>query len=370
MIIDHSANQAYDYCPGKWYEQYINLRQKKWPNRLRDDALALGSLVHGGLEVWQRDHRIEIPQEIVEEVTPSRECLSLASELVLGYARTYPEEMWPLVMCEEPVTWPLQTEDKWIGYDDVVHIDHELTGLAKIDSYFYVPTPQTIESGIPGITYTLNPGWWIHEYKTKSPYIDMGLYMQGWEMNMQASYQITALSHHLRVDWCDGMWPGELIGAPVDATVQGVLVNVLEKPKRYIPKRKCRPCGESYEFATWIPTGTGMYACPVCGNQQVLKPLQVDTPQTPPSYYRIVVTRTADQLARDREIMLQVGQDMIEMESGGLNAKPWKKGNCVNFQWKRACEYQPNHLHGVSTLEDDGFYTPEKDYRGLTQIEL
>jgi len=354
MHIDYSAHSTWDECPAKWWERYVAKRVPKWPKGQRDDALCLGSLVHEGLRLWQERQIVEIPTSVIDEVTPTRECLSLAQELVYGYTRTYPQELWPLIRCEEPVVMPLVSPTQMEqNFGEV-----PLTLLAKIDSYFYVPEPTMIESGIPGIQWTLNPGWWIHEYKTKSPFISMPLYMQGWEMNMQASYQVLALSHKLREDGED------LHGRPV----QGTLVNVLEKPRRHIPKRKCRSCTETYEFYTWVPTGSGEYACPVCGTRQKLTPLKTDIPTIPPAYYRLIVTRSPRELEAARRQILQVGQRMIAMEQNGLDSEPWNTKSCVNFQWKRACEYFGVHRNGTDSKEDSN-YTDAIDYRGLVQLE-
>lgn len=370
MILDYSAHDSWAFCPGMWWEKYISRRRRKWPKAQRDDALCLGSLVHEGLRVWQESHTVEIPQQVQEEMTPSRECLNLANELVFGYAQRYPEERWPLILCEEPVTFPLRGEEisvcesclaSW-GYkvecpmcgEPTVRKSRDiLTGLAKIDSYFLVEEETEVEMGVEGLTFTLTPGWWIHEYKTKSPYVPLPIYMQAWEMNLQASYQLTALRHKMR-------------DSP--HKVQGILINVLEKPRRHIPKRKCRACEETYEFATWLPTGTGEYACPACGNRQVLTALKEAQPQLPCAFYRIMVTRSLEELAADREIMLMVGERMIHMEEHGLHSEPWTKKNCVDTFSKRACDYFSPHKYGHSTSGSD-IYEHVPDYRGLIQID-
>lgn len=382
MLIDFSAGSKFEQCPAAWYEAYIQRLRRKWPRAQRDDALALGSLVHEGLRVWQLTHTVEIPVLIQEEMTPTRECLSLAEELVYGYARAYPEEYWPLIHCEEPLVFPLISPEKYwcradnrpVGqclhsYEPEHYSFPGLDGLAKIDSYFYVPEPTYIESGLPCTGYTLNPGWWIHEYKTKSPFIPMGIYMQGWEMNMQASYQMLALTHKIRTEAaCYKMGDPD---AP-RGIVQGVLVNVLEKPRRSVPKRKCvgvSGCGETQEFATWIPTGDGLYACPSCGNRQKLIPLKEATPVTPPAYYRLIVTRTSDELARAKQQIIQVGQRMIAMEAGGLHSEPWRTSACVDTKWNRACEYLPSHKQGRPVESDDPQFEHVPDYRGLVSLE-
>lgn len=350
MIIDYSAHSSFDNCPAEWFEKYVNRRRKKWPKAQRDDALALGSLVHEGLRVWQLNHVVQVPNEVIEEIQPTKECLAAATELVYGYARAYPEEQWPLIHCETPLVAPLQDE---------------LELLAKIDSYFYVPDYTTLRSGIDGIDLTLVPGWYIHEYKTKSSDIPIGLYMQSWEMNLQASYQMLALRYHLSKDQTLVGNPKRDI--PLEHEVQGVLVNVLEKPKKYIPKRKCRTCDASYEFYTWIPTGKGSYQCPVCGSRQDLQPLKESIGDRPASYYRILVTRSPEQLRLDRDEIILRGQQMIEMASNGLRSIAWNHKACVDFKWRKACDYFSPHKDNYSTHESEDYETPP-DYRGLIEI--
>jgi hypothetical protein len=376
MILDYSAHRAWNYCPANWFELYCHRRRKAWPKAQRDDALALGSLVHEGLRRWQEDRVVEIPGEVIEEVTPTQDLVVQALELVSGYAQRYPEENWELVKCEEPLRFPL-TDNGWFcpthgkNYNQnrkhgdqcvecfkFFHYQEPLEGLAKIDAYFYVPEPTTIESGQEGLTFTLSPGWWIHEYKTKSPQVGLGQFMQGWEMGMQANYQILALQFQINQR---EYLP---IGDPSELKVQGILVNVLEKPKRYIPKRKCKTCQESYEFSLWIPTGEGTWCCPVCGSRQELQKLKENPSVTPPAYYRIVVTRTPEQLAQARGEMIVVGQRMIMMQTNGLHAEPWTRDNCVDQRWGRACQFFSPHLTGQSTLENPGFIQVE-DYRKI-----
>lgn len=344
MIIDYSAYNTWLQCPAMWYEKYINRRQRRWPKTQRNDALCLGALVHAGLQVWQESHVVAIPDQAIEEFTPDRETWNLALELVFGYARHFPQELWELARCEEPVLFPLVTAST--EFKDVPL----LQGLAKIDRYFHVSEPTQIETGIPGQAMILSPGWWIHEYKTKSPYIPIGLFMQSWDMNMQATFQTMALQH--------------LKGAEV----QGVLINVLEKPKRYVPKRKCKSCKELQEFATYIPTSTGEYSCPMCGTRQVLTPLKLDTPTIPPTYYRFPVTRTQQELDRWKPQIIAVGQQMIHMEQHGLESVPWTTRACVDFKWNEVCQYFSHHKNGTSTKEDTEFIdVPE--YRGLVEIQ-
>lgn len=385
MLIDFSAHSTWDNCPGEWYEKYVNRRRKRWPPGPRKDALCLGSLVHEGLRIWQEQHLIQIPGQVIEEMTPDKETYDLALELVYGYTQAYPQERWELIRCEEPIRFPLvPREQYWCQADhqslsicthsyEPEHYEFPgLEGLAKIDAYFYVPELTTIESGIVGLDLTLEPGWWIHEYKTKSPFIPTGIYMQGWEMGMQASYQMLALEHHLS-QIAKGETGKFFLGNDdnqqvLNHNVQGVLINVLEKPRRTTPKRKCLTCQEYYEFATWLPTGTGEYACQICGSRQKLQPLKENVPSSPPSYYRFAVHRTKQELEWARIQIIQTGEAMLAMERDGLFSHPWNTKNCVNQQWKRECAYFSSHKNFTPT-EDNPDFEPVPDYRGLTTIE-
>jgi hypothetical protein len=334
MVIDYSAYAAWMKCPAYWYELYVNKRRKAWKSSLRDDALCLGSLVHAGLEVWQRDRQLQIPQEVVDAQTPTAECLRLAEELVWGYVQVYPEPQWALQACEEPLLVPMP---------------QGITLLAKVDHYFYVPEPTQVEVGLEGEYITLAEGWWVNEYKTKNPYDPTGIYMQQWETGAQASFQTLALRYHLQ------NMPGE---------VQGVLVNVLEKPRVYIPKRKCKGCEQTYEFATYVSTGKGTYKCPQCYHEQVLTALKEAPQSAPPKYYRFPVYRRDAQLMRDAEDFHKVGMRMKEMEVLGIRGQPWSLPSCVDMKWKRECDFFLPHTEGLEATEAVGFIQVE-DYRGL-----
>jgi len=89
----------------------------------------------------------------------------------------------------------------------------------------------------------------------------------------------------------------------------------------------------------------------------------------PPAYYRILVTRSLQELDHDREHIIQVGRRMLEMADAGLHSQPWVKKNCVDERWKRACDYFGPHKAGLATAEDEQNYEEVPDYRGLVQLE-
>jgi hypothetical protein len=324
-FIDYSQYSRFRYCPWSWVEHYINQVDKAQKPGQRSDALCLGSLVHAGLEQWTAEGRPTIPEAVVAENNPTPETHALAMELLLGYVRTYPSEVFPQQWVERPLTFKLP------GLASV--------GLAKLDAFFHVPEQTELESGIDGYQLSLSPGWWAREYKTKAATVDRGAWIAMWQTKLQASFQMLAL--------------GELIGEPV----QGVLVSVLEKPREYTPKRKCQGCGLTLEMASFISTGDG-HSCPMCGHVQKLNPYRPKNPdqQRQPEYFRVMASRTPDQLANDLARIIEVAGDMEYLRANPEAA--WLYANkeaCVDpwsYGHKRQCGYFKFHLNDQPALAD------------------
>lgn len=349
--IDYSQYASWQFCAWKWYEQYVLKRRKKWPEGLRDDALAIGSLVHSGLENWYAQKDYIIPDIVVRKINPTPEALRLCQRLLYGYVQTFPREQWELIRCEQPCRFNLIA-----GKD----------GLAKIDLYFYIPEPIVVESGIPGYEITLKPGWWIQEYKTKSPHTPTADFMHEWTTKMQADFQLLALKEKIRAD---NFSNGE------DIQVNGLLVNVIEKPKEYVPRRKCQGCGDYWNFSAWQPAEGGKMACPACGNQQKLKPVDSEKFDEP-RYFRMIVERTPEQLQRSKADIAEIAirMAMLEADSKGKQEDGLIAGNLsVEFtpnkercfdnsrRWGKECEFYRPHTYGVSTIENDK-YEETEDY--------
>jgi hypothetical protein len=296
------------------------------PTRQRDDAICIGSLVHEGLENWYRHGTLVIRDEVLLECNPSPEAMTLVRELLNGYIQRYPVVPWKVEQLEMPLTKHL-----W----DNNHL------LAKVDQYFSVPGPEPlmVESGIPGERLTLLPGYWIQENKTKAMSIDRAKYMRRWTTNMQADFQLIALREHLRK-------------AGVDAPVHGVLVNVLEKPKEYVPKRKCKnkSCGQQLPMAAYLPHPEGA-ACPLCGEVQKLSPYNPKT-ESRAEYYRLITTRSPNQLEISEHQICGVLSQMNDMREFGHEAIAPNKENCVDTIFGD-CEYYKNHTYGIPVEEDD-----------------
>lgn len=320
-FIDYSQYKTWMTCPWMWYERYVNNRIPRPSTRQRDDAMAIGSLVHSGLECWYRDGKPTISPDVVEEVGPTPEAFAQAEQMVHAYVRRYPREEWELVRCEEPLTVPLTT-----------YAGEDIRLLAKIDAYFRCTGTVELESVVPGHSQSLEPGLWIQEYKTKDASRARDLWMRSWESNMQASFQILALQ---------GNYPAEQVG--------GLLVSVLERTRPYIPKRKCKQCGELLEMGLYIATSEG-HSCPLCGAVQKLSPYQPKKEATPPDFFRLRVTRGEDQLCTARAEIQQVARLMAQARANGMEVVIPNREECVGY--RGTCGYFNNHTYGVPTVED------------------
>lgn len=318
---DYSQYDSFLKCSMFWWESYRMQYRKAPKDGQKDDARTIGSLAHAGLENYRRHGNAAIPDDAVAEYGPTPEALAEATSLVLGYINTYPNEQFTKYYCEEPLRFDLHPD---------------MDGLAKIDSYFNIAEPVTIESGL-GDQFTLDPGWWIHEYKTKDASKDIGKYLGSWRMNMQACFQILALQG------ITGEMP------------RGVLVNVLEKAPRYIPKRICKSCREQVELRDWQPTGDG-YRCPTCGNVQDIDTSDKSRTPRAPKFYRIMVQRSLDELQRATTDMLGVAREMMRMDAQyaatGDPSGIRRTNTCVDQIWGKCDYFEPHSfLRGAAGFE-------------------
>lgn len=317
MYIDNTQLTSFLTCPWLWWERYVKGMTPDRPNRQRDDALALGGLVHAGLEVLGNTGEAQIPEGAMQEWTPSLECFRAAQKLLAGFSRAFPEPPWKVQKCEEPLTFPLM-----LDFDGP-----DIQGLAKIDQYYYVPTETVLESGTSEYPLVLSPGWWINEYKTKAATrLTRGAWMAQWQMNLQASFQCLALRKKI------GEWP------------RGVLLTTLEKPAETPPKRKCKQCKGLYEYAAYLLVSEGGHACPMCGHCQVLSALAPRT-EKEPTYFRFSVERTPERLERDLQIITNVARAMDTMADDGPLSTAWPDFlSCVNSVTGWQCEFFEPHV--------------------------
>lgn len=352
--IDYSQYSMFLSCPWQWYERYVAGWAPNYGVRQRDDALALGSLVHNGLDNFSKSGRPYIDNETLLDVNPTPECFQLAEMMVQGYIQKYPRERWPIEATEEAVKFDLCSE-AFIWLDNYV-------GIAKLDGRFYVPEDTTIESGLPGTTLTLSRGWWSREYKTKSPGINRGTWLSEWASKRQADFQILALKHLLRKGWEDATIRTQG-GQDESDQVQGVLVSVLEKPRQYTPKRKCKGCGESWEMESYFVTAEG-HACPSCQAVQHLKPYTPTRPAAP-EFFRMVVTRSARQLEIAKGEITAVAEAMDQMREEGMQAAIPNRDNCMTNRYHKKCDYAEHHITGRPVGAPDYIQIDPYKYLGM-----
>lgn len=309
-IIDYSQFKEWQFCPWKWYEKYVLQNRKAPKPGQQDNALTLGTLVHAGLEQLRKTGKPSIIQEVIEKADPKPECLTQATGLLLGYIKAYPKEDFTHYYCEEPLRFGLTSS---------------VEGLAKVDCYFELTEPATINSGL-GDSFVLNPGVWVHEYKTKDSGRNTANWIEAWKVNMQASFQILALQ--------------ERLGKPV----QGLLVNVLEKAKPYQPKRTCKGCGVANELRDWQAQADGRYTCPSCAFQQVLDTSNKSRTERNNNYFRIMVQRNADELAQAKQEMIDTANEMDAMRQGKPTLGLVRATERCVHEFYGPCDYYAPHV--------------------------
>lgn len=319
-FIDFSQFQTMEFCEAKWVERYLHQVAKAPPPGQREDALTLGTLVHAGLQALRETGTPAVPEAVVAQANCTPECLGWARALLAGYVQRYPQEEFKTFRCEAPLRFPLRGMD--------------IEGLAKVDYYFQVIEPTELASGL-GDHYVLEPGWWVKEYKTKDASRHRGNYIDGWKAGMQATFQMLALREHL----------GE---AP-----RGVLIDVLEKPKPYIPERTCKGCKTVSEYRNWAATGDG-FACPLCGNLQKLDPPKEGKPRIP-DYYRLMVIRSAEELEWGLGQIESRASRMQDIRSLGYLPNHATE-RCVDGTYGR-CEYFEPHTVLRPASGSPGFVT-------------
>ena len=353
--IDYSQLSKFKFCPWAWYENYVNGMQPRYVGQ-RSDALCLGSLVHNALDNIDRTGRMFIDDATLVEMNPTPETKLLAELMVAGYRRKYPTERWECVRTEAAVEFPLE---KGVS---VFHKD-DWFGVAKLDKYFYVPEDTTIESGLPDSRLVLGRGWWAKEYKTKSHGIPRPTWMKEWASKMQADFQLLALQNLLNTGVnTDGVPLQE----EMNTVPRGVLVSVLEKPREYTPKRKCKGCGNQYELESFF-VGADGHHCPMCNHVQILKPYTPTVPAAP-EYFQMIVTRTPEQLERARREIGAVAESMEEyIDSNDITSLTPDRDNCINNRYHRQCAYAEQHIAGSPVGEPTFVKIDPYRYIGLPQ---
>ena len=105
--IDHSQYALFNRCSELWRLKYLEGLRLRPRREQRDDPLALGSLVHSGLEQYYHNRPAKPSSSVIDEVGPTPECLSLAQHMLMHYERVYPREPFDLAVIEKPFERPL-----------------------------------------------------------------------------------------------------------------------------------------------------------------------------------------------------------------------------------------------------------------------
>ena len=364
MIIDYSAYSSYLFCPWKYYENYISQRQLRYVGQ-RSDPLCLGSLVHNALDNFAKTGKPFVDEETIKENNPTPETMQMCEMLVMGYLRKYPAEQWPVELAEQPLVFPLSDTNPGVYNGHGTNDNTDIQGLAKLDGYFYVPEDTTIESGIEGSTITLSRGWWGKEFKTKAHGRRRSDWVKEWQTKRQADFQILALQHHLQQQPWEWFQERAVSNA---ATVQGILVCVLEKPHEYKPMRKCEKCKGSYELYLYTPMEHG-FRCPACDTVQSLSPYIPKVPKIP-EYFRISIVRSPEQLVVAKQEITEVAIRMERMREQGMASEIPNRDACVNNVYRSECPYFLPHTYGGSTATDARYVQVDATkYRGLVEVE-
>ncbi len=311
MLIDYTQYSTAETCLLLWYEKYYR-GLKKVIEGQSSSALTLGSLVHVGLENYYKTGSYAIDTSIIEELKPTPETLNNAEFLIMGWVKTHPKEEWSMQRFEERLLFPVN--DKW-------------QGAAKLDKFFEVTESTIIKGGIEDVE--LYPGYWSMDYKTLGGSKDRANYIKRWNVNMQADFQTLALREFVSNRGED---PNK---------VKGVLIGVIEKPHEYVPKRKCKGCGNTFDIGLFTPFEDG-YACGWCGFKQAVTPLKKKPGYTsdPVTYY-IKIERSPERLQEAIKCIELMTEDMEAVISGKHIRPRWDA--CVH-QFFGECEFYRAHI--------------------------
>lgn len=311
-VLDNSQYSAWWKCPTYWFTVYIAGVQKAWEGQ-RNDPLCIGSLFHNGMENWYGNKKIKLDQDVLDDNTPDKESYDLVMNLLTNYVTKYPYEPWEIESIEQAYRIPLISD--W-------------EAVAKVDKVAIVSKPTEIESGIDGQPIIVPPGRYALEHKTKSGWGSRAMYINGWRRRKQVDFQ----------QLCAG--------------VNGVIINIAEKPAVRQPTRKCQGCKNTFEFRAWLPIKDRRYQCSSCGHEQELKPVEIK--QKDPEFFRIFQARRPDQLEASLEEFKDVATQMDDIINGLATPKV-NPLSCIDERWNRQCDYLLDCEAFTDPLQRPGF---------------
>lgn len=313
--FDQSQLSVMQDCEAKWYEKYVKrLVAVQETRATRGDAAAFGSLVHAGLEVYEKSGTLEIPESTIEEIRPIPELLQQSRQVLAAYANYADRVPWGFKIFEEPLRGPDLTSLYYM--------------MAKVDFAFRVDRPTEVRIGIDEYTAgeVLQPGWYVQEYKTKEVSVNRGAWLKGWNMRPQADFQILCLKQQV-----------ETAARPV----RGILVTVLEYEKKKPPIRTCKVCKEKLPFASFLELPDGTWQCVMCGGASKLDPIKQHT-EMQPLIWKTLVTRTEEQLQAAYENIAAYADAATDLRlTEGIPPK-FDTSVCIT-RWGGECNYYSAH---------------------------
>ncbi len=313
LVIDNTQYSAFMLCEGYWYEKYCNKVQRPYTGE-RDDPMSVGIGFHDLLFNGYKNSKFQMSSKVSDELT-----LTLDAQREIQVMGEYYRSQYP----SGPV------EFDWIGLEEPLSkvLTHNVIAKAKVDGFFYNPTARTISGGVEDIYLT--PGIYGLETKTKLPGYDRGLYLAEWQAAMQGSFQLLTIKHN----------SSHLGFKPED--VQGILVNVIERPNVYEPRRTCKNCSKMYATKLYRLEGK-IYKCPMCEHPNTFTGPFPSPRVDPPYAYRFLINRSQERLDTDEIIIKQTSHRMINLRDSFVTPL-LNRTNCVIVKWKRKCEYFEPH---------------------------
>lgn len=332
IFLDATQYAAYRTCPLMWWEKYVHGIQPSWGEGQRDDALAIGSLMHDGLEHRYTENKIAISESLIESIGPTPEALNLVKSALAEHMRVYCDDEFSVEFVERTVVMPQ-------GTHKVGALDVELCFTSKLDTIALHERGANVNGGTES-RIPITAGAFVLEAKTKGAEISRAMYRRKWMVNKQAVFETMALRHLY----------GESVANPA------VIIDVTEKPRRYIPTRKCKAvggCGRKIKFAEWIEdVKDGHYRCPLCGTVQPLTPPDTNKDNDPtPTMYRFGLSLAPEYLAASQFSMLEVAKEMAEIKFGS-HIPAMHEDKCVDVFGRWNCAFFEHHVAGREAAPD------------------
>jgi hypothetical protein len=173
MITTYSMWQSFrncrKACDWRYFQELVPLE--------KTHSFAFGSVIHGGLEIWHRDRKIEHVMRFLNLAYTYRDHdekekadWHLARAMMEGYAKTYPEENFEIVSLEKEFCGPIINPETGAESKSFV-LAGKVDGIVKLDGLFYLlehKTASQIDSGYLERLWTdfqiVLYSWYVEQY--------------------------------------------------------------------------------------------------------------------------------------------------------------------------------------------------------------